>query len=74
MNEAIDDADTRTDQSDQNETKDELIIGNCTDKITDPSNGARDPRTDIGKHGRNGICSGSSLKNHTFQKNLFNIH
>lgn len=74
MNEAIDDADTRTDQSDQNETKDELIIGNCTDKITDPSNGARDPRTDIGKHGRNGICSGSSLKNHTFQKKLFNIH
>lgn len=74
MNEAIDDADTRTDQSDQNETKDELIIGNCTDKLANPCNGARDPRTDISKHGRNGICSGSSLKNHTFQKKLFNIH
>ena len=74
MNEAIDDADTRTDQSDQNETKDELIIGNGTDKFANPCNGARDPRTDISKHGRNGICSGSSLKNHTFQKKLFNIH
>ena len=74
MNKAVDNADARTDQSDQNKAKNQLIIGNCTDKITDPSNGARDPRTDISKHGRNGICSGSSLKNHTFQKKLFNIH
>lgn len=70
MNEAIDDANTRTDQSDQNKAKNQLIIGNSTDKFTDPSNGARDPRTDIGKHGRNGISSGSSLKNHTFQKKI----
>lgn len=69
MNEAIDDADTRTDQSDQNETKDELIIGNCTDKFANPCNGVRDPRTDISKHGRNRVCNGSSLKNPTFQKN-----
>ena len=68
MNQAVDNADARTDQSDQNKAKNQLIIGNSTDKFTDPSNGTRDPRTDIGKHGRNGICSGSSLKNHTFQK------
>lgn len=62
MNQAVDNADARTDQSDQNKAKNQLIIGNSTDKFTNPSNGTRDPRTDIGKHGRNGICSGSSLK------------
>lgn len=74
MNKAVDNADACTEQSDQNKAKNQLIIGNSTDKFTDPSNSARDPRADIGKHGRNGICSGSSLKNHTFLKNLFNIH
>lgn len=69
MNQAVDNADTRTNQSDQHEAENELVIGNSTDKLTDPSYGRSDPTTDIGKHGRNGICSGSSLKNHTFQKN-----
>ena len=68
MNQAVDNADTRTDQSDQNEAKDELIIGNRTDKFANPRNGRSDPATNIGKHSRNGICSGSSLKNHTFLK------
>lgn len=71
MNQAVDNADTRTDQSDQNEAKDELIVGNGADKLANPRNGRSDPTTDIGKHGRNGISSGSSLKNHTFQKNYF---
>lgn len=48
MNQAVDNADARTDQSDQNKAKNQLIIGNSTDKFTNPSNGTRDPRTDIG--------------------------
>lgn len=68
MNQAVDNADARTDQSDQNKAKNQLIVGNRADKFANPRNGRSDPTTDIGKHGRNGICSGSSLKNHTFQK------
>ena len=68
MNKAVDNADARTDQSDQNKAKNQFIIGNSTDKITNPSYGRSDPRTDIGKHSRNRVRSGSSLKNHTFLK------
>ena len=63
MNKAVDNANASADQSNQHKAENQLIVGNSTDKFTDPSNGARDPRTDIGKHGRNRICSGSSLKN-----------
>lgn len=73
MNKAVDNADARTDQSDQNKAKNQLIVSNSTDKRSDPSNGRSDPATDIGEHSLNGICGGSSLKNHTFQK-LFYIH
>lgn len=74
MNQAVDNANAGTDQSDQYKAENELVVGNRTDKLTNPRNGASDPATDIGKHGRDGICSRSSLKNHTFQKKLFNIH
>lgn len=74
MNKAVDNADTRTDQSDQNEAKDELVIGNSTDKLANPRNGRSDPATNVGKHSRDRISGGSSLKNHTFQKKLFYIH
>lgn len=74
MNKAVDNADTRTNQSDQYKAEDELIVSNSTDKLANPGNGVSDPRTDIGKHGRNGIRGGSSLKNHTFQKKLFYVH
>ena len=74
MNKAVDNANAGTNQSDQHKAKNQLIVGNRADKLADPRNGRSDPRTDIGKHGRNGICSGSSLKNHTFQKKLFYIH
>lgn len=69
MNEAIDNADTRTDQSDQDEAKDKFVVSDSTDKFTNPRDGTCDPATNIGKHSRDGISSGSSLKNHTFQKN-----
>lgn len=74
MNKAVDDANASTDQSDQHKAENKLVIGNRTDKLANPRNGRSDPATDIGKHSRDGISSGSSLKNHTFQKKLFYIH
>lgn len=74
MNKAVDNANASTDQSDQHKAENQLVVGNSTDKLTNPRDGACDPATDIGKHSRDGIGSGSSLKNHTFQKKLFYIH
>lgn len=74
MNKTVDNANAGTDQSNQHKAENQLIIGNSTDKLANPRNGRSDPATDIGKHCRDGICSGSSLKNHTFQKKLFYIH
>ena len=74
MNKAVDDANASTDQSDQHKAENELVISNRTDKLANPRNGRSDPATDISKHSRDGISSGSSLKNHTFQKKLFYIH
>lgn len=74
MDKAVDNANARANQGNKDEAKNQLIVGNSTNKLTDPSDGASDPRTDIGKHGRNGISGRSSLKNHTFLKKLFNIH
>ena len=66
MNEAVDNADTRTDQRDKHETKNQRIAGNSTDKRADPRNSTGNERTDIGDHGRNGVSS-ISLKNHPFK-------
>lgn len=66
MNEAVDNADTRTDQRDQHEAKDKRIAGNGTDKRADPRNSTGNERTDIGNHGRNGV-SNFTLKNHPFK-------
>lgn len=74
MNKAVDNANASTDQSDQHKAKNQLIIGNSTDKFANPRDGACDPATNIGKHSRDRISGGSSLKNHTFQKKLFYIH
>lgn len=67
MNQAVDNANASANQSDKHKAKNQLVIGNCTDKRSDPRNGRSDPATDIGEHSLNGICGGSSLKNHTFQ-------
>ena len=72
MNEAIDNANTSADEGNQHKAENQLIVSNCTDELTDPSDGRRDPATNIGQHSRNGI-SGTSLKNHSFTK-LLNIH
>lgn len=74
MNEAVDNANASAKQSNQHKAENQLIVGNSTDKLTNPRNGACDPATDIGKHSRDRISGGSSLKNHTFLKKLFNIH
>lgn len=74
MNKAVNNANASANQSNQHKAENQLVIGNGTDKLTNPRDGACDPATDIGKHGRNGISGGSSLKNHTFQKKLFYIH
>ena len=74
MNQAVDNADAGTNQGNQHKAENQLIVGNRANKLADPLNGRSDPTTDIGKHGRNRICSGSRLKNHTFQKKLFYIH
>lgn len=68
MNETVNNANASTNQSDQHKAKNQLIVSNSTDKITNPHDGTCDPATDISKHSRDGISSGSSLKNHTFQK------
>lgn len=68
MNETVNDANAGTNQSDQHKAENQLVISNSTDKLTNPGDGACDPTTDISKHSRDGISSGSSLKNHTFQK------
>ena len=71
MNQAVDNADAGTNQGNQHKAENQLIVGNRADKFANPGDGRSDPATDISKHGRNGISSGSSLKNHTFQKNYF---
>ena len=71
MNQAVNNADAGTNKGNQHKAENQLVIGNSTDKLTNPRDGACDPATDISKHSRNGISSGSSLKNHTFQKNYF---
>lgn len=74
MNEAVDNANASANQSNQHKAENQLVIGNSTDKLANPRDGACDPATNIGKHSRDRISGGSSLKNHTFQKKLFNIH
>lgn len=69
MNETVDNANASANESNQHKAENQLVIGNSTDKLTDPRDGACDPATNIGKHSRDRISSGSSLKNHTFQKN-----
>lgn len=68
MDETVDNANASANQSNQHKAENQLIVGNRTYKFANPRNGTRDPATDISKHSRNGISSGSSLKNHTFQK------
>lgn len=68
MNETVNNANAGTNQSDQHKAENQLVIGNSTDKLANPRNGRSDQATNIGKHSRNGISSGSSLKNHTFLK------
>lgn len=70
MNQAVDNADARTNQGNEDEAKNQLIVGNSSDKFANPSDGGSDPATDIGKHSRNTISGGSSLKNHTFLKKI----
>lgn len=74
MNETVNNANAGTKQSDQHKAKNQLIVSNSTDKFANPRNGRSDPATNVGKHSRDRISGGSSLKNHTFQKKLFNIH
>lgn len=74
MNETVNNANAGTNQSDQHKAKNQLIVSNSTDKFANPRNGRSDPATNVGKHSRDRISGGSSLKNHTFQKKLFNIH
>lgn len=68
MNKAVDNANASADQSNQHKAENQLIVGNRADKFANPGDGRSDPRTDIGKHSRNRVRSGSSLKNHTFLK------
>lgn len=74
MNEPVDNANAGTNQSNQHKAENQLIVSNSTDKFANPRNGRSDPATNVGKHSRDRISGGSSLKNHTFQKKLFNIH
>lgn len=74
MDETADNANASTNQSDQHKAENQLIVSNSTDKLANPRNGRSDPATNIGKHSRDRISGGRSLKNHTFQKKLFNIH
>lgn len=74
MNEAVDNTNASTKQSNKHKAENKLVIGNSTDKLANPRDGACDPATNIGKHSRDRISGGSSLKNHTFQKKLFYIH
>ena len=74
MDETVNNANASANKSNQHKTENQLIIGNGTDKLANPRNGRSDPTTNVGKHSRNRISSGSSLKNHTFQKKLFYIH
>jgi hypothetical protein len=74
VNEAVDNANASANQSNQHKAENQLVIGNSTDKLTNPRDGACDPATNIGKHSRDRISGGSSLKNHTFPKKLFYIH
>lgn len=69
MNETVDNANASANQSNQHKAENQLIVSNRTDKFANPRDGTCDPATDISKHSRDGISSGSSLKNHTFQKN-----
>lgn len=73
MNEAINNADARTDKGNQYKAENQLIRGDGTDEFADPRNGISNPQTDVCKHARNRICSFASLKNHSFTK-LFNMH
>lgn len=57
VNQTVDQADTSTDQSDENKAKNKLVVSNRTDKRSNPVNRTRDPRTDIGHHGANAIGS-----------------
>ena len=67
MNEAVDNADARTDKGNKDKAENQLIVSDSTDKFADPCNGTSDPRANIRKHGRNRISGGSSrLKNHPF--------
>lgn len=70
MDETVDNANASANQSNQDKTKNQLVIGNGTDKLTNPGYRARDPASDIGKHRRNGICSGSSLKKSHLSKKI----
>lgn len=75
MNKAVNNANAGTDQSDQHKTKNQLVIGDSTDKLANPRYGRSDPTTNVGKHGLNCVSGRSSrLKNPTFQKILFYIH
>lgn len=69
MNETVDNTNASANQGNQHKAENQLVIGNGTDKLANPRNGTCDPATNVGKHSRNRICGGSSLKNHTFQKN-----
>ena len=66
VNKAVDNADTRTDQRNQHEAKNQRIAGNSADKVTDLTNSTGYKRTDIGDHGSNSVSCGSTLKNHPF--------
>lgn len=66
VNEAVNNADTRTDQRDQHEAEDKRIVGNSTDKTTDPTDSTGNKRTDIRNHVGDSIRSCRSLKNHPF--------
>lgn len=47
MNEAVNNADTRTDQRNQHEAEDKRIVSNSTDKTTDPTDSTGNKRADI---------------------------
>lgn len=69
VNETVNNANASANKSNQHKAENQLVIGNSTDKLANPRNGRRDPATNVGKHSRDRINVGSSLKNHTFQKN-----
>lgn len=70
VNKTIDNANASANQSNQHKAKNQLVIGNSTDKLANPRNGRCDPATNVGKHSRDRISGGSSLKNHTFRKKI----